>query len=140
MQSRRTDGRRSNPVHPMRFTAPPSSAIDVAHGGRKMLWVSRNVYDTVWTLAKAQRLSMREAADDLICGKVGRLRSQLLDVLDPGWRRRQPLAVHEEQRVLMRAASILRRSGKGLLADVVEASGVSPHDRAEQIRGAPSDA
>ena len=105
-----------------------------------MLWVSRTVYDRVWTLAKAQRLSMREAADDLICGKIGRLRSQLLDVLDPGWRRRQPLAVHEEQRVLMRAASILRRSEKGLLADVVEVSSESLHGHGEQIRGAPSDA
>jgi len=70
-----------------------------------MLRVSRGVYDTVWTLATAQGMSMRVAAEVLISGSVTRMRLHVLDVLDPGWRRRQPVPVEQESRLLERARS-----------------------------------
>ena len=51
-----------------------------------------------------------------------RLRAQILDMLDPEWRRRQPARRREDERVLRRAAAILRGRGHGLLGDVVEAA------------------
>jgi len=105
-----------------RFTATPDAPGDVAHGGRKMLWVSRGVYDRVWVLAHAQQQTMREAADALFASRMGRLRAQILDMLNPEWRRRQPVRRGEDERALRRAAAILRERGHGLLGDVVEAA------------------
>jgi hypothetical protein len=106
-----------------RFAATPESPGDLAHGGRKMLWVSREVYDGIWVFAHAQGVTMREAADAIYKAKMRKLRAHILDVIDPEWRGRQPMRRSEEERVLRRAAAILRARGHELLGDVIESAG-----------------
>ena len=119
----RVDGRRDNPRHPGRYVAHPDSPGDVKRGGRKLVWVSGDVYRAIWRHSLAHQLTLRQAADDLFGERIGGLRAQVLDVLDPEWRGREPrpqLRRDEEASTLSRASTILRTRGQPLLADVVE--------------------